>query len=61
MVVANMKHLKEIDFAETELDTLPRELEEARVAGQHVFIWDKTGVVPLYFDGKAVDFTEQMV
>ena len=57
----NHEYVNEIDFKDTKLDELPQRLEEARLAGQNVFIWDRTGVVSLYFDGVTADFTEQMV
>ena len=40
---------------------LSEKLEEANRREQHVFLWDKTGQVPCYFEGTVVDFTQQMV
>ena len=36
-------------------------IDLARKERKHVYLWDRTGLVPLFFDGVIGDFTHHMV
>ena len=50
-----------INFENGCLDQLSDLVNQARKERKHVFLWDRTGLVPLFFDGMVGDFTDQMV
>ena len=45
------------------IEKLGQAVSDARLQRKHLFIWDKTGLVPVLFEeyGKCIDFTEDMV
>lgn len=51
----------EFNFEEVDLAALHDKFQDANKANKHVFLWDKTGQVPVYHEGPVVEFTEQMV
>ena len=52
-----------ISWQSEKLAGLEHRLDQARNLGKHLFIWDKTGQVPSYFEdfGKHHEFTCEMV
>ena len=55
------RSLSTLKFQQTSVDELPEKIEEARMAGKHVFLWDMTGQLPLILDGIHFDFTDDMI
>ena len=51
------------DFQVVSLDALQERVMEARDAVRHLFIWDKSGLVPLSFESFGInhEFTVEMV
>jgi len=47
----------EFNFEEVDLSVLEHKLQDANKANKHVFLWDKTGQVPVYHEGTVVEFT----